>query len=134
MRKLILSMFMMSLLGVYAQDTIPAKPKADPKSETVLKGDSVIFDGGYSIPGAYYERYYVFTDSIVHEVFLKFRSSDNTFMKKIIERTMSRERYYKMEEEYAKQEGVRKETVEFINRRRVSPDVWLRFKLYELLK
>lgn len=141
MRKIILSAIMLVSLGVHGQDAVPKQPKLDSVSGIELKDNTYVIKEGYrySYSGkTYTEIYNVLTDSMVYRFGLEFRSSDSTFIRKVPMDGCVRNVYNMMkattEWTLKNQETARKETVEFLNRYRTSPEVWFMFKIYGVLK
>lgn len=122
---------------VYNGDTITINSLSDEKKDTIIIADGVnVHRSGtrYSHSGrTYTEIYEVITDSIVHRFGLEFRSADSSFVRKVPMEGTTRKLYDQMKSDMEfvlrNQERMRKETIEFINRYRTSPEVWLYFKL-----
>lgn len=106
---------------------------------SLKEGVSVKKSGVQDSPGGKYytEIYEVITDSVVYQFGLEFRS-DSTFYRKVQMGSINRKLYDDMaartSKMVAEQERLRKETIEFVNRFRTSYEVWLLFKLYNVLK
>ena len=141
MRKFILLALMLVVVKVYGQDTIPVQAKSDENSGIELKDGVDISKSGtmYSRSGkTYTEIYEVVTDSMVYRFGLEFRSADSSFVRKVPMQGYTREFYDMMKvttkQVLENQENARKETIEFLNRYRTSPEVWLLFKIYGILE
>lgn len=133
MKKIVFVMALLVSAVCYGQDKMPDKLEQD----TVTLKDGVhVHKAGicYSHSGrTYTEIYEVVTDSIVHRFGLEFRSADSSFVRKVPMTGYDRKFYDMMkrttEQVLVEQEEREKETIEFINRYRTSPEVWLYFKL-----
>lgn len=141
MRKFVLLALMLVAVRMYGQDTIPAQARLDALSGIELKDGVDVSKSGimYSHSGkTFTEIYEVVTDSMVYRFGLEFRSADSSFVRKVPMESYTREFYDIMkvttEQALENQENARKETIEFLNRYRTSPEVWLLFKLHGLLK
>lgn len=138
MRKFILLALMLVAVGVYGQDDIPAQAKLAALSGIELPdGVSISKSGTRYSRKTYTEIYDAVTDSIVYRFGLEFKY-DGTFVGRVPMENCDRKVYDMMRETtermIAEQEELRKGTIEFLNRCRTSPEVWLLFKLYEVLK
>lgn len=138
MRKFILSALILVSVGVYGQDDIPVQAKLDTRSGIEMKIPSFISKIGTRHSGkTYTEIYEVVTDSVVYRFGLEFKS-DGAFVRRVPMENCDRKVYDMMHETtervFAEQEELRKETIEFLNRYRTSPEVWFLFKVYGILK
>lgn len=136
MRKFILLAIMFIAMNAYGQDTV----RMDTSNLKLKEGVAISKSGiKYSRSGkTYTEIYDVVTDSIVYKFGLEFKSSDSTFVRKVCMDSCNRKVYDMMkrttQQMVDSQEEARKETVEFLNRYRASTEIWLMFKLYDILK
>lgn len=132
MRNIVLLALMLITVRLYSQD---ATKEISLKDSTFIVKSSI----EYSHSGkTYTEIYEVVTDSIVYRFGLMFRSSDSTFVRRVPKDSYTREFYDIMKREtewmIRNQENARKETIDFLNRYRTSPEVWFLFNLYKVLK
>lgn len=124
-------------VGIYGQDTIPAQPKLAILSGIVLTEGVSISKSGTQYSGkTYTEIYEVVTGSIVYRFGMEFKS-DSTFIRRVPMESCDRKVYDMMngttERVLSEQEKRRKETIEFINRYRTSYEVWIYFKVLGIL-
>ena len=135
MKRIVFVFIVMVSAVCYCQEPLGKSEQCD--STLLNKEACIIKEGGYGTSSTYTEIYMVVTDSIVYRFGLKFRSSDSSFIKKVPMEPYSRRFYDQMQaaNERAKrtQEQRRKETIEFINGYRSSPEVWLQFQILEAL-
>lgn len=134
MKRIVFVFIVMVSAVCYCQEPLGKSEQCD----SILNKEACIIKEGCSgTPSTYTEIYMVVTDSIVYRFGLKFWSADSSFIKKVPMEPYSRRFYDQMQadKERAKrtQEQRRKETIEFINGYRSSPEVWLQFQILEAL-
>lgn len=137
MKKIIFAMVLLASTVCYGQDKMPDKPKSE--TPTTLKEGVYVHRSGIRYSGkTYTEIYDVITDSIVHRFGMEFRSADSTFVRKVPMEGTTRALYDRMKSDaefvLRNQELMKKETIEFINSHRASYEVWLYFKVLNILE
>lgn len=134
MRKILTVVMLLASVICYGQDKLPDKPKQD----IPLKEGVYVHRSGTRYSGkTYTEIYDVLMDSVVNRFGLEFRSADSSFLRKVPMEGTTRRLYDRMKSDadsiVDNQERMRKETIEFINRYRISYEVWLYFKVLGIL-
>lgn len=117
---------------------IAASVQVDSLHMEVKDGVQILKSGVQYSLRTFTEIYEVLTDSLVYRFGMEYRISDSTFIRRRPMSGYSRKLYDEMQSEtkriLEKQEEIREQTIEFINRNRASSEVWMYFQTLDILK